>query len=219
MTGSIDVNNNPQDYISFLQSKSLSSQEHLTKKVLKNQNGKNVVKNQIENYIKNSNSDTEAVSDNDSMDNVISLHKGNSEESNFIYGAKKHHSEFKTNAEKDLQEISYGSKDSKDESGSVIGDDNYSIMSSYGSLAAAVGANSRGITKSDLVNYLQKLSSGSAKANISPEVIAFLKNLIAQFDSLSGGGEYLTSLSGTKEPQDYSTVTKEQVTPPIDIRV
>lgn len=217
MTGSIDVNNSQQEYMTLLQ-KNLSSEEHLTRKVSRSSGGINIVKNQMESYIKNSNSDTEAASDTESMDNLVPFPKNKDKDGNYIHKAKNQNSDFITNAEKKLNTISYGAKDT-DEDVSTIGDDSYSIMSSYGSLAAAVGANGRGITKTDLVNYLQKVSSGTTNGQVSPEVIAFLKNLIAQFDSLSGGGEYLTSLSGTKEPQDYSTVTKEQVTSPIDIRI
>ncbi len=93
-----------------------------------------------------------------------------------------------------------------------------SITKSFNSLAAAVGAIGGKISKVQLLNYLQFLNSEESEG-ASNEEIAFIKNLIAQFDTLSADGEYITSITGLKEPQDYTTITTEQVTPPVDVRV
>lgn len=98
-------------------------------------------------------------------------------------------------------------------------DDAGSITGSFYTLAAAAGANARGVTKQDLFSLLQKLSSGKSKGSASIKDITFIKNLIAKFDSISGGEPYINSLNGMDEPQDPETVTKAQVTPPIDIRI
>lgn len=217
MTESIDVSNKSVEYIPFFQSKSPSTELKIAEKDQKNFDGKNgVAKNQIENNIKKS------VSDAIETDSLDYLNKTDEEVNNYIiYGSKKEDPEvlIGKKPKKDPLVIAYGSNTSEDSELNLLGDSSYSIMNSYGALAAAVGANGRGVTKMDLMTYLQKLSSGSSEKTNDAEVIAFLKNLIAQFDALSGGNEYLTSLTGVKEPQDYSTVTKEQVTPPVDIRV
>lgn len=221
MTESIDVNSNSLDYISLFQSKAASPEIIPIKGYGKPGGEKFAAKNQIENYIKSKNFDAEKDAS-DSTDNVIQL-KGNVDENHhIIYGSKKKdNAEIKIGHPKKFENISYGSDDSNDSDNllSYGNTANYSVMSSFGALAAAVGANGRGVTKNDLITYLQKMTSHSASKTNNTEIIAFLKNLIAQFDSLSGGSEYLTSFTGIKEPQDYSTVTTEQVTPPIDIRV
>lgn len=95
-----------------------------------------------------------------------------------------------------------------------------SITDSFANLAAAVGAFGGKITKAQLMAFLQKLESNSdsfdSKQN---QAITYVKNIIAQFDTLSNGADYITSLVNLEEPQDYETVTPEQVTPPVDIKV
>lgn len=203
MAESIDVNSKSVDYISFFQSKNSPIEFKIAEKDSKNKGEQDVIaKNQEENSSEN---------------NLIKTAEDS--ENNSVYGTKKDNNVVEFGQRNKIQKaISYGSKSSDTENVLLQGDATYSIMSSYGALAAAVCANSRGITKMDLITYLQKISSG-VKGSADDKVIAFLKNLIAQFDSLSEGGEYITSLSGAKEPQDYSTVTKEQVTSPIDLRV
>lgn len=217
MTESIDVSSKLLEYSSLFQSKSPASESKIAEKSPGKSDGKGVVaKNQIENYIKNSTSET---TENGSSDHLKEL---DDDEYNYvIYGSKKEDPEIKIGKnKKDSHIFSYGSKESNNSDVELLqGDISYSIMNSYGALAAAVGANSMGVSKLDLITYLQKLSSGSEKNTNDSEVIAFLKSLIAQFDTLSGGEEYITSLTGIKEPQDYSTVTKEQVTPPVDLRI
>lgn len=95
----------------------------------------------------------------------------------------------------------------------------YSLNETYDSLRNRVGAGSEGITKGELFSYLQKLTF---KGNASIAEIAYIRNLITNFDSLSGDSLYLKTLNkntGSKEPQDPSTITAEQLESPIDIRV
>lgn len=211
MTESIDVSNKSPEYLPIFQQKSSSTELKVAEKNSENSNKKSVVaKNQAEKSINNSESDIKDVSEDVSLDYVNKLSEDNDENDNKIaYGSKKN----------DAPLIAYGSNNSEDLELNLLGDPNYSIMNSYGALAAAVGANTRGVTKMDLITFLERLSSGPSNETGNAEVIAFVKNLIAQFDTLSGGGDYLTSLTGIKEPQDYSTVTKEQVTSPIDLRI
>lgn len=115
--------------------------------------------------------------------------------------------------------ISYGS-DADDSEEEFYKGPTLSITNSFNTLAAAVGAVGNKITKDQLISYLQSLISNSkSNSSVTSDEIAFIKNLIAQFNTLSDGSDYITSLAGTKEPQDYSTITLAQVTPPIDIRV
>lgn len=93
------------------------------------------------------------------------------------------------------------------------------ITTSFDSLAAAVGASSDKVSKTQLIALLQSLVSEDPSAEEKAKEIAFVKNLIAKFDTLAEGSDYITSFSRVNEPQDYETVTTEQVTPPIDLRV
>src|SRR5574344_1836721 len=102
----------------------------------------------------------------------------------------------------DSLEIDYGS------------DDISTITTSFQALAAAVGSKN---SKGQLVALLRSLTSQDATANA--DEITFLKTLLATFDTLSNGGDYITSFGGANDTQDYETVTLEQVTPPIDIRI
>lgn len=94
-----------------------------------------------------------------------------------------------------------------------------SVANSFDALAAAVGGVGGKVTKDQLISYLRSLTSDPSVSAENIETVTFIKGLIAQFDTISGDGTYITSLQGMDEPQDYTTVTKEQVTPPIDIRV
>lgn len=94
-----------------------------------------------------------------------------------------------------------------------------SITSSFDALAAAVGGVGGRVTKEQLIAYLQSLTSNPSVSAENITEITFLKGLIAQFDLLSDDSDYITSFAKVKEPQDYKTVTTEQVTLPIDIRV
>lgn len=94
-----------------------------------------------------------------------------------------------------------------------------SVTTSFEALAAAVGSSGSKITKEQLMTYLQSLMTDPSSSSENVAEITFLKNLIAKFDALSDGSDFITSLQGAKEPQDYTTITTEQVTSPVDIRV
>lgn len=131
-----------------------------------------------------------------------------------LFGAAK---KSKSDKEADSNTL-IGSKNKNTEDASNSYDGKVSFMTnSFSSLVTAVGATGNRVTKTELIAYLQSLMAD--KAGDNSKEIAFLKNLIAQFDTLSNGTSYISSLDGTKEAQDYSTVTKDQVTPPIDIRI
>lgn len=94
-----------------------------------------------------------------------------------------------------------------------------SITNSFDALAAAVGGVGGKVTKDQLVSYLHSITADVATSAENFQEVTFIKGLIAQFDTLSENGNYITSFNGVHEPQDYTTVTSDQVTPPIDIRV
>lgn len=110
--------------------------------------------------------------------------------------------------------------DEEDYEGSFIYDGKASsITTSFEALAAALGVSGDKITKEQLVAFLQTLSSKTSLEGDTSKEVAFVKNLIAKFDTISNGADYITSFNGVNEPQDYKTVTPEQVVPPIDIRI
>lgn len=94
-----------------------------------------------------------------------------------------------------------------------------SVTNSFDALVTAVGGVGGRVTKEQLMSYLQSLTSDPSVSSDNAQEVTFIKSLIAQFDTLSNDTGYITSLDNVKEPQDYTTVTKEQVTSPIDIRV
>lgn len=94
-----------------------------------------------------------------------------------------------------------------------------SITVSFDSLAAAIGSPNDKVTKEQLIALLQSLSSESSENPDAAKEATFVKNLIAKFDTISGGEKYITSFNGVNEPQDYTTVTSAQLTHPIDIRI
>lgn len=113
--------------------------------------------------------------------------------------------------------IAYGSQDDDDEEFSSSAP---VAINSFASLAAAMDVSNGKITKDQLISYLNSLKTDKSVDYASKACeITMLKNLIAQFGVLSNGEDYITSLSGLTEAQDYKTVTTEQVTSPIDLRV
>lgn len=92
-----------------------------------------------------------------------------------------------------------------------------SVTSSFHMLAAAIGATGGKVTKSQLYAYLQSLLSDKDNGEDLVKEITFLKNLIAKFDTISHGEEFITSFSGVNDPQDYDTVTSEQLSSPFEI--
>ena len=93
------------------------------------------------------------------------------------------------------------------------------ITGSFNALASEVGSTGGKIKENQLIAYLKTLMDTSEQGFDNTEEIAFVKNLIANFSTLSNGAGYITSFNGLKDAQDHRTVTKAQVTPPIDVRV
>jgi len=125
----------------------------------------------------------------------------------------------KTKTEDDsVPQIDYGSHNHDDEEIYYDGKASATI-NSFDSLAAEIGAIGDKISKVQLVSYLNELTTDPSNAASNSGQIAFVKNLIAKFDTIAKGQEYLTSLTGLNDAQDYTTVTPEQVTPPFDLRV
>lgn len=131
----------------------------------------------------------------------------------YLYHKKNTDSE---SADDDIK-IAYGSQDDDEEEFSSSAP---VAINSFASLAAAMDVSNGKITKDQLVSYLNSLKTDKSVDYASKACeITMLKNLIAQFGMLSNGEDYITSLSGLTEAQDYTTVTPEQVTSPIDLRV
>lgn len=95
--------------------------------------------------------------------------------------------------------------------------DKFYVPTSFAELAAQVGGSTKNVTKQQLESYLKSITSDASE--VSAAEITVVKNLIAQFEHLSGGTGTISSFDGLKEPQDYKTITKEQVTLPVDVRV
>jgi hypothetical protein len=92
-------------------------------------------------------------------------------------------------------------------------------------LSTKVGASSSGITEEDLQTYLEKLQANSGDS----KEIEMISKLIEDFDTLSGDSETITASSmqsgmqtmfnSRMQWQDPSTITSDQLQPPIDLRV
>ena len=92
------------------------------------------------------------------------------------------------------------------------------ITTSFSALATAAGSSDNKISKGELMSLLGTLSANEQSINYNNE-ISFVKKLIARFDNLSNGQDYITSFVGVHDAQDYETVTVEQVTVPVDVSV
>jgi|GEM_PF-4198228 len=97
----------------------------------------------------------------------------------------------------------------------------------FSDLSSKVGADSTGITKDQLETYLEKLQ---ANGQGDSEESKHISDLIEDFDSASGGTDKITAdslqtlfeskkSSMSTDIQDPSTITSDQLQPPIDIRV
>lgn len=126
----------------------------------------------------------------------------------------------KSSEDKESVDIFAKRKAQNEENDFEYGSDLSDLTRSFMSLAASAGSTNDKVTKSQLFSLLQNLyAKGGANAEEFKDEIAFVKNLIAKFDVLSNGKGYITSFSGVNDIQDYKTVTKEQVTSPIDLRI
>lgn len=187
--------------------------------------GKTITKNQVENYVAKANSSTSgpidrAMADFSAklLDNWNTISGGDESITQADLASGMSLLEIKQQKKDQAPLIAYGSHQN-DGSDIEYGHDDTAVITSFDTLAAAVGASGNKITKDQLLSYLESLTSNIANSSANYTQITFLKNIIAKFDTLSDGGKYITSLDGVNEPQDYETVTPEQVTPPIDIRI
>lgn len=160
---------------------------------------------QVKNSVKSEVSDASVQPDSSSSSNIATKNNAN-----VTYFQKK--TESKDNSY-DLT-IPYGNKNSGDET--YYSHDTSYIPTTFEELSAIVGGGAK-VTKDQLKDYLRSLTSGESTASAAD--IAIVKNLIAQFSEASGGTGYITSLKGLKEAQDYTTITADQVTSPVDVRV
>lgn len=187
--------------------------------------GKTITKNQVENYVAKANSSTSGPIDKGLADfsgrllkNWDTISGGDESITQADLESGMTLLEIKQQKKDQAPLIAYGSSQN-DGSEFDYGHDSSPVITSFDTLAAAVGASGNKVTKDQLMSYLESLTSNIASNSSDYTQISFIKNLIAKFDTLSDGGKYITSLDGVNEPQDYETVTKEQVTPPIDIRI
>lgn len=158
----------------------------------------------------------------DNQDKAVSKSKSNS--NNFGDSNVTEKPDLKAEVKKVTSEVSVVNKKPSDDNSEgdykLLSDKtSASVANSFDALAAAVGGVGGKVTKDQLISYLRSLTSDPSVSAENIETVTFIKGLIAQFDTISGDGTYITSLQGADEPQDYTTVTREQVTPPIDIRV
>lgn len=169
---------------------------------------------------KNSAPSVKTSTDSDSSDNKISTSNINSDletdtetntENNVSYLYPK------TKKADNSIKLKYGHRDEEEDFS--FKSESSGITTSFQALAAAIGTSGAKITKEQLMTYLQSLTSSQSNGQDNTAEITFLKNLIAKFNTLSDGSEYITSLQGANDAQDYTTVTAEQVTSPIDIRI
>lgn len=193
--------------------------------------GKTITKNQVENYVAKSNAGNSSNSNSSGpldkslaefsgklLDNWNSISGGDESITKSDLEAGMTLFELKLQKKDQTPSIAYGSQKS-DNSEFEYGHHSSTVITSFDTLAAAVGANGNKITKDQLVSYLESLTSDIANTSANTTQVTFIKNLIAKFDTLSGNGKYITSLDGATDAQDYATVTPEQVTPPIDIKI
>lgn len=187
--------------------------------------GKTITKNQVENYVAKSNSSTSGPIDRNLADfsgrllkHWDTISRGDESITQADLASGMSLLELKQQKKDQAPLIAYGSSQNAGRE-FEYGHDNTTVITSFDTLAAAVGASGNKVTKDQLLSYLESLTSNISSNSSDYTQIAFIKNLIAKFDTLSGDGKYITSLDGINEPQDYETITKEQVTPPIDIRI
>lgn len=87
-----------------------------------------------------------------------------------------------------------------------------SVGDSFESLAVAVGAINGKITKQQLIGYLQGLIVKSLQGDGNMDEVRFLRGILTQFDTISHGEDYITSLNGSDLGSTYG---KKQEVPPI----
>lgn len=79
------------------------------------------------------------------------------------------------------------------------------ISDSFDSLAAAVGSLNGKISKQQLIGYLQGLIVKSLQGDGDMSEVNFLRGILTQFDTISHGKDYITSLSGIDIGDTYGS--------------
>lgn len=87
-----------------------------------------------------------------------------------------------------------------------------SVGDSFESLATAVGAINGKITKQQLIGYLQSLIVKSLQGDGNMDQVKFVRGILTQFDTISNGEDYITSLNGADVGDVYGA---KQEMPPI----
>lgn len=218
-------------YTSPQQTTNASSAEDIFNKLFKDIGGdsKTITKDQLNNYIKKVESGNSGTVDKNQLNLLYKLQakwdtisgNGASITQDDLDSGISHLQTQKQNtkaADDSIKLLGSKKDDDDDEEYYPASNESSSVTTSFYSLAAALGASGGKITKEQLIAYLQSLTSNSTSSSNSSE-ISFVKNLLARFDTLSNGADYITSFVGVNDAQDYSTVTSEQVTSPIDIRI
>lgn len=87
-----------------------------------------------------------------------------------------------------------------------------SVGNSFQSLSVAVGSINGKITKQQLIGYLQSLIVKSLQGDGNMDEVKFLRGVLTQFDTISHGEDYITSLNGADTNETYG---KKQEVPAI----
>jgi hypothetical protein len=96
---------------------------------------------------------------------------------------------FKDEEEEDVNGLTYDGKSSL-------------VSISFDALAAKLGTNDK-ITKEQLFAYLQNLVSSNSEGKTNTTEVAFVKNLITKFDTLSNGEDYITSFNSVDVSSEF----------------
>jgi len=217
------VNSTLSDTFTKLENRSSADQIPLKHSKEKQVKDKTLSKEQLRTYTKDGRSDTPegALRAETDFLNHLFGNDGNNGDSGVTFPLKKHDVETKLAHVKSQEPALRLLGNASDEADLNFNYDGEAapVPNSFDSLAIAVGAVNSKISKDQLMAYLQALKSSDEKVAVSNDEIAFIKNVIAKFDTISCDGKYITSLDGIKEPQDPETVTAEQLEFPIDLRV
>jgi len=76
------------------------------------------------------------------------------------------------------------------------GENSSSSVISFDSIAAQIGASGGNVSKEQLLAYLQSLMSESSGSYAGSREVTFVRNLLAKFDTVSGGEDTISSLNG-----------------------
>lgn len=89
----------------------------------------------------------------------------------------------------------------------------------FDELAKKVGADDKGITKDQLQSHLKTLIADTAESADHSNEIGFVTNLIADFNTLSGGNDYIKSFNETQDYTNSPDSSLKSLSSPINIQV